>query len=191
MLRHGVEPSELSKGNSTENSINPSVLHRPFICSHLFSHLCEVLYAALRHFSPWGYGEEWWVQIPAQLQILDVHKKYMDGNHQDKWEVLSLCGAPPQHWSVGFVPLLPCFLGHLLLQETLCSRHGLLTAISVLPIRVAEKESHPQFLLSPPTEPLHVSPPAGGLRLTNPAVLQLSFSSSSRNSAWEGLPELQ
>lgn len=39
MLRHGVEPSELSKGNSTENSINPSVLHRPFICSH-FSLIC-------------------------------------------------------------------------------------------------------------------------------------------------------
>lgn len=54
----------------------------------------------------------------------------LDGNHQDKWKVLSLCRAPPQRWSVGFVPLLTCFLGHFLLQEALCSRHDLLTASS-------------------------------------------------------------
>lgn len=83
----------------------------------------------------------------------------LDGNHQDKWEVLSLCRAPPQHWSVGFVPLLTCFLGHFLLQEALCSRNDLLTASSVLPSRVVEKEPHPQFL---PTLSHYTSPPPTG-----------------------------
>lgn len=35
-LRQRAEPSVLSKGKSTEDSIKASVLHWPLVCSHLF-----------------------------------------------------------------------------------------------------------------------------------------------------------
>lgn len=99
VLRQRAEPSVFSKGKSTENSVKPSVLHWPLVCSHLF------LISVMWHMSAVGKGGHCrscsWFQLRG-TKVTQVVKP------SGQMEISSLCWDSPQHPSVGFVLFLNC-----------------------------------------------------------------------------------
>lgn len=104
VLRQRAEPSVLSKGKSTENSIKASVLHWPLVCSHLS------LVSVMWHPSAVGKGGHCrscsWFQLRGLRHTSDTWSEAIRANGN----LISVLGfsTTPQCWLCPALGLLFC-----------------------------------------------------------------------------------